>query len=103
MPVETASKRAPESAEQIRESWRRRVRQAQDTQKQFHGTWATNLAFAAGQHWLGWDKNQRKLRKIEELDERYRNRELFTADRITEYRQAQLGELTSEDDRPELL
>jgi hypothetical protein len=104
MAVDVApAQRAPESVEQTRETWRRRIREAEAAQKPFHGIWATNLAFAAGQHWLVWNKSQRKLRSIQDEDGRYRDRELFTADRITEYRQAQLGELSSEDERPELL
>lgn len=82
---------------------KKRIGDAKDTQKSFHGTWATNLAFAKGQQWLVWDKQARTLRSISEVDYRYEQRELFTADRIREYKESALGELTSEDDRPELL
>jgi hypothetical protein len=92
-----------ENASDIKELWRRRIRQAQDAQKPYWGTWATNLAFAAGQHWLVWDEQTSQLRSIKDFDGRYRSRELFTADRITERRQAQIGELSAEDDRPQLL
>lgn len=87
----------------IRERWRLRIRRAQEAQKPFWGTWATNLAFAAGQHWLVWDQKARMLRSLQEVDRRYQGRELYTADRITELRQAQLGELASDGERPELL
>jgi hypothetical protein len=92
-----------ENASELKELWRRRIRQAQDAQKPYWGTWATNLAFAAGQHWLVWDEKMSQLRSIKEFDDRYRSREMFTADRITERRQAQIGELSAEDDRPQLL
>lgn len=86
-----------------KETWRPRIRQAQEAQKQFHGTWAVNLAFSAGQQWLVWNERQRQLRSITDEDPRYRNRELYTADRIREYIQSALGELSSDDERPELL
>jgi hypothetical protein len=53
--------------------------------------------------WLVWDDRQKKMRHLSELDPRYADRELYTADRINEQRQAQLGELSTGDDRPQLL
>ncbi len=85
------------------ERWRRRINQAREAQRPYWGVWATNLAFVAGQHWLVWDERHLNLRRLSEVDSRYRGRELFTADRITELRQAALGEMTADDDRPELL
>ena len=65
--------------------------------------WLINLAFAAGQHWVAWDKRQQRVRSLRELDPKYADRELVTADRIREYRLAQLGELNSDDDRPQVV
>ncbi len=85
------------------DTWRDRIRDARDARKPFEPVWLLNLAFAAGQHWVGWDKARRTVRSLKELDPRYADRELVTADRLNEYRQAQLAELETDDDRPELL
>jgi hypothetical protein len=69
----------------------------------FHGTWATNLAYSAGQQWLVWNERSTQLRHIQREDPAYAGRELFTDNRIREYIQSALGELSTEDDRPELL
>lgn len=83
--------------------WRDRITQAREARKPFEPTWLSNLAFAAGQHWLAWDERQRTMRHLSELDEFYADRELYTADVITEQRAAALGELSTGDDRPQLL
>jgi hypothetical protein len=86
------------------DTWKDRIKQARAAQEPFVPIWCLNLAFAAGQHWVGWDKVNLRVRSLRELDPgRYGDRELYTADRITEYRMAQLGELEADDDRPELL
>src|SRR6266542_3263681 len=90
---------ADKAADPIRENLRR----SREAQKAFHATWQSNLAFASGQHWLVWSEKDRTLRSISQMDPRYRNRELYTADVITENRLAVLGEMGSDDDRPELL
>jgi hypothetical protein len=83
---------------------RERIRQGRDYRRRFFEPgWQTNLAFASGQHWLVWHGQTRTLRTIQELDPRYKGRELVTADVITEYRTTALGELGSDNDRPELL
>jgi hypothetical protein len=82
---------------------RERLREARSDRKRYEPTWLSNLAFAAGKHWLVWHPNSQSLRMIDELDPRWEDRELFTADIITEQRAAALGELQSDDDRPELL
>jgi hypothetical protein len=99
----TASSPAGESVEQTRETWRRRIRDAEEAQKAFHGRWATALAFAAGEQWLVWNKRIGQLRSIRDEDERYADKELYTADRILEIRQSALGELGQDDNRPQLL
>jgi hypothetical protein len=91
-------------ADEIRNVWRSRITQAREDQTSYHGIWATALAFSYGQQWLVWSASQKKLRHISDVgDPKYQGRELFTADRITEQRQAALGELTVDDDRPELM
>jgi hypothetical protein len=83
---------------------RDRVKQGRDYRRRyFEPGWQVNLAYASGQHWLVWHGQTRTLRTIQELDPRYRGRELVTADVITEYRTTALGELGSDNDRPELL
>lgn len=94
---------APVIPDQLVEVWRQRIAQGREYRKQFEPIWLSNLAFAAGQMWLAWDNGQKRMRHLADLDPRYSGRELYTADRINEQRQAQLGELTSDTDRPELL
>lgn len=78
---------------------KRKLQAARDHRKRFESTWYSNLAFAAGKHWLKWSETLHKLVAPPEL----RGKELYSADVITEYRMAALGELGSDDDRPELL
>jgi hypothetical protein len=78
---------------------KRRINQAREDRKRLEPVWQSNLAFAAGKFWLQWDRDRRQLMMPPELF----NKELYTADVITEYRTTALGELSSDDDRPELL
>jgi hypothetical protein len=86
---------ADEATKSVRES----LNAAREARKPFEATWQTNLAFAAGKFWLKWDRDQRRL--VTPSD--YYGKELYSADVITEYRTTALGELGSDDDRPELL
>jgi hypothetical protein len=89
--------------QELRRVWRERIQQAREARKPFERIWQSNLAFAAGQHWLVWDDIAGQLRHIQRVDPRYEDSVLYTADRINEYMQAQLGELESGDDRQQLL
>lgn len=80
-----------------------RLREARDARKPFEGTWQLSMALAAGKHWQTYDRMTRTLRRIQDADPRYQNRELYSADMVTEYRTTMLGELGSETDRPQLL
>src|SRR5215471_5832193 len=83
---------------------RDRIRQARAYRRTYmEPTWQLNLAYASGKHWLGWHDATRTLRTIQQLDPRYKGRELYTADVITEYRTTALGELGSDSDLPQLL
>src|SRR5512139_3393771 len=86
-------------AQELTREVRDTLQHARDDRKRFEPTWHSSLAFAAGKFWLKWDINRRSLTFPPELA----NRELYTADVITEYRTTALGELGSDDDRPELL
>jgi hypothetical protein len=90
-------------ASKVTEPIKANIRRAREAQKAHHPTWQSNLAFAAGQQWLVWAEKSRDLRSIQVMDPRYRDKELYTADIITENRLAILGEMGSDDDRPELL
>src|SRR5438552_820257 len=79
------------------------IKRGREAQKSHHPTWQSNLAFASGQQWLVWHETSRSLRSIQAMDPRYRHKELYTADKIGETRLAVLGEMGSDDDRPELL
>lgn len=98
MTVESAAT----SDEKTRLLWQQRIADAKAARYPFERTMLSDLAFAAGQHWLVYDQQHRRMRHISDVDNRYADRELYTADRITEYREAQLGELEADDDRPEL-
>lgn len=82
---------------------RDRIRRAREHRKRFEETWQVDLAFAAGQQWHVWDRNWRSLRRIQDVDPAYEGRELYQVDLIQEYRSTVLGELGSDDDRPQLL
>ena len=82
---------------------RDRIRQALSHRERFEPVWNSNLAWAGGQHWNVWDRDTRTLRRIEDVDPRYRRRELYSVDLITQYRSTILGELGSDDARPQLL
>src|SRR4051812_22510274 len=91
------------STEALRVRWKERIGQAQEARRPFERTMLSDLAFAAGQHWLVYNEQKRRMVHISEADPRYADRELYTADRITEYREAALSELESDDDRPTVL
>ena len=92
-----------ETVDQACTTWRGRLTAAQEAQKAYHGRYALALAFAAGEQWVGWHNGSNELRSIRDLDDRYKDKDLYTADRIIEYRQAALGELSQDDSRPQLL
>jgi hypothetical protein len=81
---------------------KRRIEQAKLARRPREATVLSNLAFAAGQMWLVWDENAKQLVERRRVDSSYANRDLFTANRIREYLNAQMGELSAGDDRPEL-
>jgi hypothetical protein len=76
-----------------------RIQQAREDRKKLEPVWHSNLAFASGNFWWKWDRDQRRLVLPPDLWKK----DLYTADVITEYRTTALGELSSDDDRPELL
>ena len=79
---------------------RDQLKQGRAYRKRFEPTWASNLAFASGKHDLIWDRNERQLVMPPELTNRL---DLYQADVITEQRAAALGEMSADDDRPQLL
>jgi hypothetical protein len=91
-----------QSTDNIVTTWKQRIEQAREARRPFEPVWLSNLAFAGGQHWLAHDRHSGQMRHLAELDSRYRSRNLYTADRITEYMRAQLGELSAGDDRLDL-
>lgn len=97
----TATRARP--VEDVQRLWKDRIQRARDARKPYEPTWLSNLAFAAGQHHLVWDRVAGQMRNIKDADPRQATRNLLTADRISEYRDAQLGELTSDDDREQFL
>lgn len=91
-------------ADQIARPIQNTLRQARTWKQKMEPMWQLLLQYAAGRHWLVIDdRDHRSIRRIQDLDPRYQGRELYTADIISEYRDHVLGELGSDDDRPELL
>lgn len=86
-------------AQELTRKVRDAIKEARDDRKRYEPTWHSNLAFAAGKFWLQWDIRSRSLAFPPELV----NRELYSTDVITEYRTTALGELNSDDSRPQLL
>lgn len=84
---------------------RERITAAETYRRPFELGWLSNLAFVAGQHWLVAPRkgSSRQLSHIQDVDPAYEDKELYTADVITEQRGAALGELQTDSDRPELL
>ena len=80
-----------------------KIRRAKQWRRQFEPTWHLSMALAAGRHWQTYDLTTRTLRRVQDIDPRYAGRELYEADVVTEYRTTALGELGSDNDRPELL
>jgi hypothetical protein len=89
--------------DEIEQEWKKRIQQARDHRKQHEPTWLSDFAFASGKHWQVWDPSTQKMRHLSEMDPRYENAELYTADKINEHVQAQRGELQADDDRPQML
>jgi hypothetical protein len=82
---------------------RRRIQQARTARKPFEPTWLSNLAFTAGKHYHVYDRFSRQMMLPPDLEQDAARGNLYVADVITERRQRALGELSGDDDRPELL
>lgn len=78
---------------------RNRIKRAKSDRRRYEPQWHQNLAFAAGKQWLQWHTRERRL-VLPKLPD---GRERYTADVLTQYRWTALGELTTDDDLPELL
>lgn len=72
-----------------------------DDRKLVEPDWHEAMYFAAGRHWYQWSRTERRMVMPNGL--LAQQSELYTADRINEYRMTALGEMTTDDDRPELL
>src|SRR5574337_693162 len=78
---------------------REEIRAALRDRARFEPEWHSNLAFAAGKFRHVWNRTTRRL---EEPPDDV-GRENYSVDVITEYRTTALGEMGSDDDRPQLL
>lgn len=98
-PLEVASEPPLSTRDaQIRKTWMERIQEAKKARAPFEPPWRMNLAFAAGNPHLKWDPTERKLF----LPDLAKGEERTSADKIMQYRNTALGELTGDDDRPEL-
>lgn len=98
--IDTARARAADH-DRLEETWRQRIADAAEARKQIEPDWHEAMYFAAGRHWYEWSRTERRMVMPPSLAAQ--QRELYTADRINEYRMTALGEMTSDDERPELL
>jgi hypothetical protein len=87
-----------ESTDSIVEPWRKRIKAAQRDRSRFEPTWHAAIAFAAGKHWLKWSRKRRRLI----LPDLPKGRERYSVDEITQYRLTAVGELSHDDEIPEL-
>lgn len=83
--------------------WKQRIQQAREDRRRYEPVWLSNLAFAAGKHYLMFDRFTRSMVLPPQIQTDMEQGNLYTADVITERRMRALGELSSDDDRPELL
>lgn len=82
---------------------KRRIQQGRTSRKAFEPTWLSNLAFTAGKHYHVYDRFSRSMMLPPQLEQEAASGGLYCADVITERRQRALGEMSSDDDRPQLL
>jgi len=82
----------------VRKTWMERIQEAKKSRFPFEAPWQQNLAFVAGNPHLKYDRSERKLF----LPDLAAGEERTSADKIMQYRNTALGELTGDDDRPEL-
>lgn len=90
-----------QTPDSIERDWRERLSQAAEDRKRFEPTWHEALSFAAGKQWLMWSLGEQQM--VLPRETLTMANELYTADRITEYRMTALGEMSADDERPELL
>ncbi len=86
------------SADDWAKPWKQRIEQARRDRKRFEPNWLQSLAFASGKHWLKWSRTDRRL----VLPNLPSDRERYTVDELSQYRYSALGELSQDEDRPEL-
>ncbi len=82
----------------IRKTCMEWIKEGKKARLPFEAPWQQNLAFAAGNPHLKYDRAERKLY----LPDLAKGEERTSADKIMQYRNTALGELTGDDDRPEL-
>ena len=85
--------------DKTQQTWQERIEDAFTDRRRFEPVWHEALAFVAGKQWLEWSHRERRMIAPPEQP----LRDLYTADRVTEYRMTALGEIAGGRDRPELL
>lgn len=80
---------------------KRRLEKARADRRRYEPNWRLNLAFAAGKHWLEWKPYGRGGRFI--LPRLKPGQQRYSVDKLSDLRMAVLGELSMDDDRPQLL
>jgi hypothetical protein len=78
-----------------------RLEKARLDRRRYEPNWRLNLAFAAGKHWLEWRPFGRGGRFI--LPKLKPGQERYSVDKLSDLRMTVLGELSMDDDRPQLL
>lgn len=79
---------------------RKRLRASRTDRKRFEPLWEECLAFAAGKMWLERSKVDRRRLYLPDLP---KGKVRYTVDEISKFRETILGELSQDDDLPQLL
>jgi hypothetical protein len=81
-----------------RATWKKRIGAAENDQRNYHALWYEVLAFCQGYHWVRYSSPQSR-QLVTTPPPKYGRR--YTVDELTQYRLTLLGELASDDDRPQ--
>ena len=77
--------------------WKRRIESAKRDRQRYEPRWLESQAYAAGHHWLKWDRMSRRLVRPDA-----EGRTRYTVDVLTQYLQTIKGVMSADGFRPEL-
>src|SRR5262245_32978803 len=86
------------STDEVTDVWKRRIATAKKDRARYVPNWQSCLAFAAGKHFLEWSRYDRKL----VLPDWARSDAQYAEDVISERKLTAIGQVGSDDDRPQI-